>query len=800
MRFLRFSLEKQQQGFQAARFETLTFLGVLFLLLCQSALAGGDLLEVEIESEQRLHILQSLAPDVEILDDDRVLLYADKRLQAILKRRDFRFTIRISDLSDFYARRAQADSVRRGIRNIGSMGGFRTFSEIEQTLEQLAQHFPQLVSKRSIGKTVEGRDIWALKITNDAALHKPTAWFDALHHAREPLSAELLLRFLEKILPLYGQDFEVTRLLNTRNLVIVPCVNPDGYEFNRQTYPNGGGMWRKNRRPNVDGSVGVDLNRNYDWAWGEIVDDPSMDSELYQGVAAFSEFETAALRDLMAQEKPHTAVTVHTYGNEWLFPWGYTDTPTDADSVFRYYADRLTVNNGYRAENAWHLYGASSGATDDFLFGTHGTIAYTLEAGANPDGFWAAPSRIEPLFLDIYPSLMQIVKWAGASPITTPVWRELAGNGDEAFDAGDIWELQLHITNEGTATLDGQLHIIPQTPSLKVDTPTLLLHIAPRQTYTSPPLIVHFGADVQELEWLHLIWQFEQFVSPQTLKLPLGKTRLVAWDDMDVADFGWTVSNPQASWAWHRTTPHFVSPEADPISRCWVTGSGNDLIDYNVQGLTMLTSPRFSAVGLNNLQLSYQRWFANVGDAEDDRLETQISNDNGATWHTLERIPNHNHWEQARFELEDFVPLSDQMRVRFVAQDAMNDDITEACIDEIVLHTRSTSPTIGVWGRAAQGELLRTVVSGKPHATVHVFAAFHRENPYHLPNLLGLTALSEQAFLLWEAQTTDQGQAVWLLQCPDLSEFQGYYLTIQAVLINVDQSVEISRPTILTFE
>ncbi|MEY3220683.1 MAG: hypothetical protein RIT27_2040 [Pseudomonadota bacterium] len=798
MKFLRFKQREKKQGFQAARFETLMFLGLL--LFCRGVWAGGDLLEVEVESEPRLHILQSLAPDVEILDDHHVLLYADKRLQTLLKRQDFKFTIKISELSEFYARRSQADLVRRGTKSTGSMGGFRTFAEIEQTLKRIAQQFPHLVSLFSIGKTFEERDIWALKINADPAFSKPTVWFDALHHAREPLSAELLLRFIEKILPLNGQDFEITRLLHTRNIIIVPCVNPDGYEYNRQTHPQGGGMWRKNRRPNLDGSVGVDLNRNYGWAWEKTVDDSNTDSEMYQGVAPFSELETIAMRDLMTHEQPRVAVTMHTYGNEWMFPWGYTDAPTDADSIFRYYADRLVVNNGYRAENAWHLYGASSGTTDDFLYGTFGTLAYTLEAGTNPDGFWAAPSRIEPLFLDIYPSFKQIVKWGGASPILSASWRELHGNGDKAFDAGESWELQLHITNEGTAALEGQLQIIPQTDRLRVDAANLSLHIAPRQEYWSPPLVVQIGANAQSTELLHLIWQFEHFTSPQTLKIALGNDRLVAWDDMDVADFGWEVSNPQTHWAWHRTTPRFVSPEAAPTSKCWVTGSGDNLLNYNVHGLTLLTSPRFSALGLDNLQLSYRRWFANVGGAEDDRLEVQVSNDNGLSWHTLERIPNHNHWERVSFELEEIVPLSDQMRVRFVAQDAMNDDITEACVDDLQLRTRSTLPTVGVWGKAAQGESVRWVINGKPHATVQLFASFQMENPYNLPNLVGQTELLTQTFLLWEAQTNDQGQAVWLLQCPDLSEFLGYRLTMQALLTNPDHSIDISRPAMLVFE
>ncbi len=784
---------KQQKGFQTARFETLMFLGLVWW--CNLVFAG-DLLEVEIESDERLQVLQSLVPDVEILNDNKVLLYADKRLQNVLKRREFEFTIKISDLQEYYARRAQADMVRRNAKTTGSMGGFRTFAEIEQTLDQLVQTYPQFISKFSIGKSFEGRDIWALKISANSS-PKPTAWFDALHHAREPLSTELVLRFVDNFVKQSFYDLETTRLMHTRNIIVVPCVNPDGYEYNRQTHPQGGGMWRKNRRPNLDGSYGVDLNRNYGWKWGTVVDENlSMNSELYQGVSAFSETETRALRDLMAIEKPRFAVTIHSYGNEWMFPWGYTDEPNLADSVFRYYAERLTDKTGYVAENAWHLYGATSGTTDDYLYATLETLAYTLEAGTHTDGFWAAPSRIEPIFIDLYPSFKQVVQWAGASPIMKPTWREIHGNSDQAFDAGEIWELQLNITNEGTSPLKGSLNIYQQNQNLTTDN----LSIAPRETWTSAPIIIFISEKTQTIEFINLTLDFEQFSTPQILKIPIGKPRLIAWDDMEVADFNWKVSNPQEKWAWHRTVPHFVSPETTPSSKCWVTGSGDALLNYNVHGLTTLTSPRFSAMGLDNLELSYRRWFANVGGAQDDRLDVQISNDDGATWRSLERIPNRNHWEKVHFELENVLPLTDRMRLRFIAQDAMNDDITEACIDEIALKSRSSLPTVGMWGKASKNEWVRMVIDGKPHANVQVYASFQTENPYNLPNMVGELFLSGHIFPLWQAQTNAQGQAVWLLQCPDFTEFKGYRLYVQALLSNPDQTFEISRPTAFTFE
>jgi murein tripeptide amidase MpaA len=87
----------------------------------------------------------------------------------------------------------------------------------------------------------------------------------------------------------YGTDPEATYLVDNREMYFVPCFNPDGYEYNRQTDPNGGGMWRKNRRNN-GGSYGVDLNRNFGYMWGydDLGSSPIPSSETYRGPSAFS--------------------------------------------------------------------------------------------------------------------------------------------------------------------------------------------------------------------------------------------------------------------------------------------------------------------------------------------------------------------------------------------------------------------------------------------------------------------------------------------------------------------------------
>ena len=95
-------------------------------------------------------------------------------------------------------------------------------------------------------------------------------------------------------------------------------------EYNRSTNPSGGGMWRKNRRNNGDGTYGVDLNRNFGFAWGydNLGSSPTPGSETYRGPSAFSEPESQAVRDLALLKNYKTHFNLHSYQNAFLYPWG----------------------------------------------------------------------------------------------------------------------------------------------------------------------------------------------------------------------------------------------------------------------------------------------------------------------------------------------------------------------------------------------------------------------------------------------------------------------------------------------
>ena len=181
-----------------------------------------------------------------------------------LTRKGINYEVVIADLANHYEQQLTRGRVNAMGFGYGSMGGFYTFNEVLMQLDSLRLLFPNLISVRdSIGRSVQGRAIWAVKIGSSQSAGKPEVLYTALHHAREPEGMMSVLYYMWWLLENYAANPEAAYFVNHRQQWFIPVVNPDGYEYNRQTNPNGGGMWRKNRRDNGSGIYGVDPNRNY---------------------------------------------------------------------------------------------------------------------------------------------------------------------------------------------------------------------------------------------------------------------------------------------------------------------------------------------------------------------------------------------------------------------------------------------------------------------------------------------------------------------------------------------------------
>jgi len=192
---------------------------------------------------------------------------------------------------------------------------YTSYDECVDFFKAAQKSHPELFKVETIGTTWEGREIIAVNITKNVQTHsqKPALFFTGTIHAREWIGIELSLSFAKYILEHIEYDPQLISLLDKSTLYMVPCANPDGFEYSRNHFS----FWRKNRRKNADGSFGVDLNRNFSVGF---TPNKTTTSNVYSGPSAFSEPETAALRDFVeAHENITIALDYHSQGNV-IFP------------------------------------------------------------------------------------------------------------------------------------------------------------------------------------------------------------------------------------------------------------------------------------------------------------------------------------------------------------------------------------------------------------------------------------------------------------------------------------------------
>lgn len=334
----------------------------------------------------------------------------------IIKKNKIKFSYLLKDLEKNYQKHnAMLDKQKSKIMAttfptpsnfaLGTYGGYFTYQEMQNQLDQMRALYPNLITvKTSIGNSIQNRPLWMVKISDnpDVDENEPEVFFNAAHHAREPLGMSQLIFFMWYVLENYNSDKEIKALLNSNEIYIVPCVNPDGYVYNQTTNPNGGGMWRKNRRNNGS-NYGVDLNRNYSYGWGGSGASSSSSSDTYRGASAFSEPETQAIRDFSISRNFITSFDFHSYGNYCIYPFGGAITNTNPEvALYNQISAYLTSDNSFVYGNAYATVGyVASGCGDDWRYGEqttkNKTYSFTPEIGPSSMGFYPSSSNIIPL-------------------------------------------------------------------------------------------------------------------------------------------------------------------------------------------------------------------------------------------------------------------------------------------------------------------------------------------------------------------------------------------------------------------
>jgi hypothetical protein len=278
---------------------------------------------------------------------------------------------------------------------------------LKEEYEQVARRHPLITKLISIGKTTQGKDIIALKVSLGAPLLKdglkPSIVYFSAQHAREWITPEMNRRLMHYMVDNYLKNKKVFDLVNTTEMWFVPVSNPDGYDW---TFEPGQREWRKNLRDNDgDGEItdvdGVDPNRNFDYKWGYDNEGSSPDptSLTYRGPSPNSEPESKALDALFKRVRPTMFVNYHSAAELLLYGVGWqvaTPTPDDQIGIALTGDDAHPAVPGYDPDIAAELY-TTNGEVDSYLQETWGSFGITPEmstcedaSNSDPNDQWEA--------------------------------------------------------------------------------------------------------------------------------------------------------------------------------------------------------------------------------------------------------------------------------------------------------------------------------------------------------------------------------------------------------------------------
>jgi carboxypeptidase T len=269
---------------------------------------------------------------------------------------------------------------------------YHNYAEMTAELNTAVADHPSLISKQVIGRSYQNREIVALKISDNVATDEdePEVIFTHHQHAREHLTVEMALYLVAELTDKYGTDSRITNLVNTREIWIVPDMNPDGGEYDISTGSYAG--WRKNRQPNSGSSaIGTDLNRNWNYQFGCCGGSSgSTSSETYRGASAESAPEVKVVADFVRTrvvggvQQIKTNIDFHTFSELVLWPFGYTYNDTAPgltardQNAFATLGRQMAGTNNYTPEQASDLY-ITDGTIDDWMWGTQKIFSYTFE-------------------------------------------------------------------------------------------------------------------------------------------------------------------------------------------------------------------------------------------------------------------------------------------------------------------------------------------------------------------------------------------------------------------------------------
>ncbi|WP_158844222.1 M14 family zinc carboxypeptidase [Saccharothrix deserti] len=414
-----------------------------------------------------------------------------------------------------YAARTEASVLPSG------RTAYRHHYEYDYELKELARANPGLVKAFTLPEaTWEGRDVVGVEIATNVENTrdgKPVDFTMGVHHAREWPAGEHAMEWAHELVKGYKAGGEFKPLVEKTRNIVVPIVNPDGFNISREAEPKGDfsnfdyEMKRKNCNVNDSpenfrtGSCaanpagrlrGTDPNRNYAGFWGGAGASTNWSSDTYRGSAPFSEPETRNVRSIIANRQVTNLITLHTYSNLVLRVPGVADVRPPLDEpAYKALGDKLASRNGYTSQPGWMLYD-TTGNTEDWSYFATGGWGFTFEVG---------PDEFHPPFEKV------IAEYAGLAPA--------AGAGKGGNRQAFIDMLASTADPASHATLVGSA---PKGYQLQV-----------RKAFTTPtsPVVQPDGSTADPIQWADVIksdllstgGRFSWAVNPSTRPYVAGR-------------------------------------------------------------------------------------------------------------------------------------------------------------------------------------------------------------------------------------------------------------------------------------
>ncbi|WP_419172111.1 M14 family metallopeptidase [Halobacteriovorax sp.] len=264
--------------------------------------------------------------------------------------------------------------------------------EVEALMTEYAEKYPTIAKKIKIGETLEGRSIYAMKISDNVdedEVSEPSVLFNGMHHSREIMTAEVTTDIIKELLTKYNKDQKITHWVDSNEIYVLPIVNIDG---NIKVW-EGENMWRKNAR----GGYGVDINRNYPTNWNACRGSSGWKfSQTYRGSEAASEPETNVLMNFVSQIKPVFNISYHAYSELVIYPYGCRGQRTLNREVVEGIGKELGRVLNYTPGTAWETLYSVDGSDIDWMYEQEQVIPYVIEVSPRSDGFQPSYDKRDP--------------------------------------------------------------------------------------------------------------------------------------------------------------------------------------------------------------------------------------------------------------------------------------------------------------------------------------------------------------------------------------------------------------------